>query len=98
MFLAFIDPPTNTTYGLFIAALYTGFPLTVLSQLSTGLMLDALAPENKRGYVQGLNIAVVNLASAVSPYFLGEMADRVGVKETMWTCVGVSLLAAVVKH
>jgi len=96
MQVAYITPATNITYAMFIVALYVGFPFTVLSQLSTGPMLDAIAPMNKRGMVQGINIAVMNFATAFSPYILGELADRVGVYETMWTCVGISFFAALV--
>lgn len=45
---------------------------------------------------QGLNISVMNFASAVTPYIMGEMADKVGIREAMWTCVAISMLAAAV--
>lgn len=96
LFIASIDPVTSGTYASFITVLYIGFPFTVLSQLSTGPMLDAIAPINQRGYVQGLNIAVMNFATAISPYLLGELSDNVGIKEAMWTCICVSFAAALI--
>lgn len=96
LFIAYAEPATNGTYAGFITALYVGFPFTVLSQLSTGPMLDAISPMNRRGLVQGINISVMDFASAISPYLLGEMADRVGVRETMWTCIGISFIAGLV--
>ena len=94
--IARMQPASDGTFAAFIVALYVGFPFTVLSQLSTGPMLDSLAPEDRRGYVQGLNIAVMNLATAVTPYLLGEMADNIGISEAMWTCIGISFFAALV--
>lgn len=88
--------PSDGTFAAFIATLYVGFPFTFLSQLSTGPMLDSLAPVEKRGYVQGLNLAVMNFATALTPYIMGEVADNVGIREAIWTCVAVSMLAAAV--
>jgi len=96
MFIAYIEPATYGAFAAFIAVLYIGFPFTVLSQLSTGPMLDTLAPIDRRGFVQGLNISVMNFATAIAPYLLGEMADKVGVKETMWTCIGISMAAGLI--
>ena len=39
-----------------------GFPFTVLSQLTTGPMLDAIAPEDQIGFIQGLNVSVLDYA------------------------------------
>ena len=50
--------PTTGTYATFIACLYAIFPLTVISQLSTGPMLDMLAPKDQRGFAQGINMTV----------------------------------------
>ncbi|CAB9522824.1 unknown protein [Seminavis robusta] len=88
--------PSPTSYAAFVTILYSGFSLAVISQVSTGTMLDAIAPDDKRGYVQGLNLMSLNLASAVCPYLLGELADRTGTAACMWTNVGISVLAAVV--
>jgi hypothetical protein len=38
----------------------------------------------------------MNFAFAVSPWLLGLMSDNVGVNQTLWFCVGLSILAAVV--
>lgn len=96
MEVAFVSPPSTGTFAGFIIALYIGFPFTVLSQLSTGPMLDMIAPSDRRGFVQGINITVMNFATAVSPYLLGEMADNVGIRQTMWTCIAISFGAALV--
>ncbi|KAL3909912.1 MAG: hypothetical protein SGILL_007899 [Bacillariaceae sp.] len=95
LLIALIEPATSATFGGFLAVLYTIMPFTVLSNLSTGPMLDMIAPVNKRGLVQGINTTTMNLARSVSPFALGAYADAVGTDVCMWTCVGVSLLAAV---
>lgn len=88
--------PSSATFAIFVTVLYAGFPFAVISQLSTGPMLDAIAPADKRGYVQGLNMMSLNAASALSPYLLGELAGKAGTAACMWTTVGLSLLAAAV--
>lgn len=95
VFIASMTPTTGTYVG-FILCLYLIFPLTVISQLSTGPMLDMLAPPEKRGFAQGINMTVMNFAFAVSPWLLGLMSDNVGVNQTLWFCVGLSVLAALV--
>ena len=55
-----IDPPSTATFGGFIAMLYGVFPMTVLSQLSTGPMLDMLSPIDRRGFTQGLNMTIMS--------------------------------------
>ena len=62
------QPPTQVLFGLFVAILYIGFPFTVLSQLSTGPMLDAIAPPAKRGSIQGMNSMSMNFAQALAPW------------------------------
>ena len=49
-----------------------------------------------QGYVQGLNMSVMNLGTAVSPYILGEVADNFSVSTAMWACIVISFLAAAV--
>ena len=41
------QPATGAWFGTFVAVLYLGFPLTVMSQLTTGPMLDVIAPKDK---------------------------------------------------
>ena len=89
------DPSTGYLAG-FIAAMYMGFPFTVISQLSTGPMLDRIAPLEQRGYVQGLNTTVMNIGTAVAPWALGLLADGSGTSVAIWTGVGISFLAAIV--
>ena len=88
--------PTRTNFLLFVAVLYGGFPFTVISQLSTGPMLDAIAPVEKRGFVQGINNFAMNLASAISPWLLGMYADKTSNNSAIWTCAVVSLVACAV--
>ena len=51
--IAEINPPSNASFAGFIIFLYFVFPLTVISQLSTGPMLDMLSPPDQRGFAQG---------------------------------------------
>ena len=74
LYIAMAEPATSTTYAIFIAALYIGFPFTVLSQLSTGPMLDRIAPPTQKGFVQGLNTTIMNFGMAVSPWLFGLLA------------------------
>jgi len=53
-----------------------------------------IAPVHRRGFVQGLNVSVMNVARAASPFLLGAFADAAGTVACMWTCVGISVLAA----
>lgn len=86
--------PSSGYLGAFIATMYLGFPFTVISQLSTGPMLDRIAPVEKRGYVQGLNTTVMNIGTAVAPWAIGLLADNVGTEVAIWTGVSISFLAA----
>jgi len=79
-----------------VATLYTGFPFTVISQLSTGPMLDMIAPVDKKGFAQGANTTVMDFSNAISPWLLGICADNIGTEATIWICVGISFLAATI--
>ena len=92
--LSQIQPTSNTIYIVYIALLYSGFPLTVLSQLSTGPMLDRIAPPNQKGFVQGLNTTIMNFGMAISPWLFGLLADSLGITTTIWICIGISFGAA----
>ena len=87
---------SELTFGFFVAAVYIGFPFTVLSQLTTAPMLDAVTPLRHRGLVQGLNISVMAFGTAVSPFMLGAVADSQGTKTCIFICVGISGLAAAI--
>ena len=91
-----IDPPTTGTLVGYVSFMYSIYPLTVVSQLSTGPMLDRLAPKDRRGLVQGINVTVMNLSNAVAPWALGTLADSIGIVTTLWIAVGISVAAAVV--
>lgn len=96
LYICRVDPPTRGTLIGFIITIYSIFPLTVLSQLSTGPMLDRLSPVDKRGFSHGLNVMIMNFANAVFPYLFGTMADNEDISPTLWTTIAISLLAAVV--
>ena len=76
--------------------MYIGFPFTVFSQLTTGPMLDIIAPEDKIGYVQGLNNAAMNFGMAVAPWLFGLLADSAGTNISIIVGIAVSLLAAAI--
>jgi hypothetical protein len=94
--IVLITPATNSTYAGFVTLLYAGFPFTMISQLSTGPMLDMIAPADKRGFTQGLNQTVMSLGSAVFPWVFGIMADEIGTETTIWITVCVSLSAVLI--
>lgn len=95
LFIALSAPATGGWFGVFVSVLYVGFPFTVVSQLSTGPMLDTISPVNKRGYCQGLNTTVMNFGTAVSPWIFGILADSAGTPVAIWSCIGISFLAAI---
>ena len=74
--------------------MYAGFPFTVFSQLTTGPMLDAIAPEDKIGYVQGLNNSSMNFGMALAPWAFGILADYAGTNVAIGIGIGFSIAAA----
>jgi len=88
--------PTRFSMAIFIIVLYLGFPTTIFSQLTTGPMLDLIAPKDQIGFVQGINNTTMNFGMAVAPWFFGLIADWLSVPITMWLCIGISLFAALV--
>ena len=58
--------PSETSLNLFITVLYVIYPFSVLSQLTTGPMLDAIAPDDQKGLAQGINNAVMNFVMALT--------------------------------
>lgn len=87
---------TTGMFALFITVMYLGFPLTVVSQLSTGPMLDIISPDDKIGYVQGLNNTIMNFGMAVPPWVFGLLADYLGSSTAIWIGVAISFLAVLV--
>lgn len=79
-----VKPPSTGTFGIFVALLYACYPFTVISQLSTGPMLEATSPPDKRGFSQGCNITVMNFGAALSPFVLGVISDNLGGSLTCW--------------
>jgi MFS family permease len=59
-------------------------------------MFHFIAPVTKRGFVQGLNIMVMNFATAITPWVFGIMSDYVGAPPAIWTCIGISFAAALI--
>lgn len=93
--VAMIEPSRGTLLG-FMALLYCMVPFTVLSQLTTAPLLGRLAPMNRRGYLQGINVTVMSASNSIAPWLLGLLSDQVGTFETLFLTVAFSLLAAVV--
>jgi len=91
-----IYPASQATYAIFFTLLYVAYPVTVISQLSTGPMVDALAPVSQRGLCQGLNNFTMAGASAISPFLFGLVCDKIGNSTTIWIAVGISFFAALV--
>lgn len=98
MALLFIGtgPATTAAFAGFVTVLYLGFPFTVFSQLTTGPMLDVIAPEDKIGYVQGLNNSAMNFGMAIAPWLFGVLADATTTSIAIWTGIGISFGAALV--
>eukprot|EP00547_Thalassionema_nitzschioides_P004618 CAMPEP_0194213062 /NCGR_PEP_ID=MMETSP0156-20130528/13366_1 /TAXON_ID=33649 /ORGANISM="Thalassionema nitzschioides, Strain L26-B" /LENGTH=703 /DNA_ID=CAMNT_0038941007 /DNA_START=105 /DNA_END=2216 /DNA_ORIENTATION=- len=96
LYIAQIRPATGGSFGVFVALLYVCFPFTVISQLSTGPMLEAVTPPPKRGFAQGVNITIMNFGAAVSPFLLGTVSDNFGTPLAIWICIIISFLAGVV--
>lgn len=96
MYIALLAPATSGWFGAFVAILYFGYPVTVISQLSTGPVLDIISPVDKRGYTQGLNTLVMNFGMAVTPLVIGLVADATTTSTAIWICVAISFLAALV--
>ena len=87
-------PSTELAFGMFVFVMYAGFPFTVFSQLTTGPMLDAIAPEDKLGYVQGLNNSSMNFGMALAPWAFGILADLAGTNVAIGTGIAFSIAAA----
>jgi len=93
LFIGNISPPSRASFGGFVAVMYIGFPVTVISQLSTSPMLDRLAPIDQRGYVQGIFTTLLNFGNAFAPWALGLLADTFGITVTLWIGAGFSFAA-----
>eukprot|EP00957_Ditylum_brightwellii_P133203 10156103-Ditylum_brightwellii.AAC.1 len=87
---------TVASFAFFVTVLYLAFPMTVISQLSTGPMLDRLAPESQRGRIQGYNMAMWNLAGAIGPFLLGNLYDNTNIDVPLYTTAAISVAAAVI--
>mmetsp|Transcript_16386 Transcript_16386/g.35420 ORF Transcript_16386/g.35420 Transcript_16386/m.35420 type:complete len:471 (-) Transcript_16386:150-1562(-) len=87
-------PSTDLAFGMFVFVMYAGFPFTVMSQLTTGPMLDTIATEDKIGYVQGLNNSSMNFGMALAPWAFGILADFAGTNIAIGTGIAFSMLAA----
>ncbi|KAL7526831.1 hypothetical protein ACHAXR_004341, partial [Thalassiosira sp. AJA248-18] len=48
------------------------------------------------GFSQGVNITVMNLGAAVSPFVLGAISDMAGTPVAIWLCITISFIAALV--
>lgn len=86
---------SKTWFIIFVLVLYAGYPFTVLSQLTTGPMMDAIAPEEERGKVQGYCNGVIQATMAGGPVLLGSVADSEGTSTCIVLCMILSAVAAV---
>ena len=91
-----IDPTTTGTFFLYVTILYLGFSFAIISQLTTGPMLDRIAPPDKKGFVQGINAAIVDSSSAIFPFLYGLLSDAHGIDTTLHVCVWICMIAALV--
>ena len=57
------QPATEGSFALFTSIVYLGVPLAVISNLTTGPMLDRVSPKDLKYFAQGLNSACYNLAN-----------------------------------
>lgn len=57
-------------------------------------MLDVIAPDDKIGYVQGLNNAAMNFGMALAPWAFGVLADGAGTNTAIITGIAFSIGAA----
>ncbi|KAL7532229.1 hypothetical protein ACHAWF_004057 [Thalassiosira exigua] len=89
-------PSTKGSYIGMTSIIYFGFPLTVISNLSTGPMLDRVTPVDKKTLVQGINSSIYDGSYAVFPVVLALISDTCGYQAALWICFGVSILAALV--
>mmetsp|Transcript_28698 Transcript_28698/g.60344 ORF Transcript_28698/g.60344 Transcript_28698/m.60344 type:complete len:716 (+) Transcript_28698:93-2240(+) len=87
---------TDLAFGFFVFVMYAGFPFTVFSQLTTGPMLDVIAPEDKIGFVQGLNNSSMSFGMAIAPWAFGILADYTSSNISIITGIAFSILAAVI--
>ena len=88
--IAYSMKPSQLSLGLFVTVLYGVYPFSVLSQLTTGPMIEAIAPEHQKGLAQGLNNGVMNFVMAVAPIILGLIKENLVL---MQTCVIFCVLA-----
>jgi len=49
---------TKGSFALYVIILYVGFPMTIISNLTTGPMLDRVAPYEKKAIILGINAAI----------------------------------------
>jgi len=96
LYVALSLEPTTGTFAACTSIIYFAFPFTLISVMSTGPMLDRIAPIHQKGFAQGLYGAVMDGADAVFPLSLGLIADKTGQALAFWICIGLSILAAIV--
>ena len=85
---------TNSTFMWFVILLYGGYPFTVLSQLTTGPMVDAVCPPERKGEIQGYGNAIMAIVGPLASVILGNVADNKGTEFCIWTCITISGVAA----
>ncbi len=63
LFVAAIEPPTHSSFILYATIIYATFPLALLSQLSSGAMLDRVTPHDQKSLAQGINNSLYDFSS-----------------------------------
>ena len=96
LFTAEMKPATSGSFTLYTCIIYLGFPLTVISNMTTGPMLDRITPVEKKTVIQGVMVSLVEGIQATFNIVLGLVADQNGNSYLMWICFSVSIAAAIV--
>lgn len=90
------QPASEGSFALFASIIYLGVPLAVISNLSTGPMLDRVSPRDFKNFAQGINTACYSLANAFFPIIFGIVSDTRGYTIMLYMLAGIQALASLV--
>eukprot|EP00569_Conticribra_weissflogii_P009627 CAMPEP_0171367188 /NCGR_PEP_ID=MMETSP0879-20121228/5928_1 /TAXON_ID=67004 /ORGANISM="Thalassiosira weissflogii, Strain CCMP1336" /LENGTH=487 /DNA_ID=CAMNT_0011875187 /DNA_START=14 /DNA_END=1474 /DNA_ORIENTATION=- len=93
--VAAIDPPTHSSFVLYATIIYATFPFALLSQLSSGAMLDRVTPHDQKSLAQGINNSLYDFATIFTILF-GWISDTKGYNFALFVCFGLSIVGAFV--
>eukprot|EP00588_Corethron_pennatum_P011427 CAMPEP_0194268774 /NCGR_PEP_ID=MMETSP0169-20130528/3045_1 /TAXON_ID=218684 /ORGANISM="Corethron pennatum, Strain L29A3" /LENGTH=612 /DNA_ID=CAMNT_0039010149 /DNA_START=151 /DNA_END=1989 /DNA_ORIENTATION=- len=96
LFITKVEPATNKSFAGFVTILYVFFPVTIISQVAVGPMLDRIVPPHKIGWAQGVNMSCQDIPRVFVPFLGALLIERKGVDIALWITFVVSLLAAIV--